>query len=252
MFANQTGVQTIFSCKSEPVNLQMQSRACFTSQNFYKYEGETELALQFITKLESGKYINNYCPFDDHEIERHIKFLDTFTNDSQKLELVYIKDTQVLESFEGKEVLLKISGSNKWHRLVMIWCRYLYESPFQWAMKDAWKLVDETGMDPFVAVQITMNGFSCGNTNHTLYGRIKFDKIPLEKFKELFEKLPSKTQKEEHWGGTTNNPSIQSLWKERKLHSDEKTIVISKYNVEEWDLGWNERKEIYEGITKWW
>ena len=134
----------------------------------------------------------------------------------------------------------------------MIWCRYLYESPFQWAMKDAWKLVDETGLDPFVAVQITMNGFSCGNTNHTLYGRIKFGKIPLEKFKELFEKLPSKTKKEEHWGGTTNNPSIQSLWKERKLHSDEKTIVISKYNVEEWDLGWNERKEIYEGITKWW
>ena len=251
MRITNTGVETIFSCESLNVNLPMELRACFTSKNFYKYEGETILTLQVGTHLKG--FVENYCPFTNEEIERHLKYLNVFTDESQALQLLYIKDINCYPVESGKEIKLKIIGSNKWHRLVMIWSRYLYESPFQWAMKDAWRLSDETGIDPFLAVQIIMNSFSIGNTNHTLYGRLRFYPISIEDFKKCFDELPSTVDHNTDWPRACGtNPSLQSIWydKDRQKSEDEQTLDINVYQSGTWDKTWDIRKNLYERTKK--
>ena len=168
---NSFGTHTIYSCDSKDIKLPMDDRICYGGDKFYFYNGNTNLKLRVNTVLIENRFNRNYCPFNKDEIERHIKFLEYFFTEDQYLKLNSITSvTDNNTNFRGEEIDINIVGTNKWHRLVMIWLRYLYESPFQGAMKDAWRLTDETGINPFESVQIVINGFNTGNVNHTLYG----------------------------------------------------------------------------------
>ena len=233
----------------------MAERICYGGDKFYKYNGNTNLKLRVNTVIQENKYSGNYCPFNKDEIERHIKFLEEFFTKDQYLKInSIISITENDSKFRGEEIDLDIVGTNKWHRFVMIWLRYLYESPFQGAMKDAWRLTDETKLNPFESVQIVMNGFDTGNVNHTLYGRTRFKINSLEDFKEKYSKLESVIDKDHEWGGSEHNPSLQTLFEECPIRDPDKIyyIDINKISLDNWDSTWEKRKEVYERIKERW
>lgn len=242
-----TGTQTVFSSEGPVVN-EMSSRACFGGYYFYKYTGEQIYTILFNTTKDENT-VPNYCPFSIEEIERHIKELDFFVNNERLIEIINIgphkskgpynywsKKTE----FDWIEVKVKVTGPNKWHRLFMVWIRYMYEQPFQMAMKDAYNLSEELNINPFEAVEITMNGFGTGNTNHTLYGVKRFKFMSRDQFKELFESMPSSVTE---YAKQDTNPSLQSLWESCNYPINE--LNLNNYDAFNWDIGYKERKETY-------
>lgn len=133
--------------------------ACFGNSDFYKYRDKQVYKILLNVSTNPKLSMPNFCPFTDAEIERHIHELDYFLNDSRKLKLLGIKDhekphekygwwaysNEPTDFINWKELNVEIEGTNKWHRMFMIWVRYLYESPFQFAMWDAYRLSEEWG-----------------------------------------------------------------------------------------------------------
>ena len=241
----------------------MQIRACFIGSSFYKYRGKQEYTIRLVIDdiVNNNKYLPNYCPFSMEEVERHLHELDWLLDETRSLKILEIKtilNDPILSGCYDKsphdwiEFKIEVEGDNKWHRLVLIWARYLYESPFQFAMKDAYRIAEEFKINTFEASEIAMLAFNCGNVNHTLFGRYKFKFKTREEFVEGFLKLPSIFNKETNYS-SKDNPSLQSLWVDDKSPSQE-CISIGTHDAASWSTTWDIRKEtysrIYERVSK--
>jgi hypothetical protein len=227
----------------------METRACFMPNNFYKYEGDLEYKIRMYRTMEKDKYIANFCSCSDQEIRDHINFLNNFSDKERSIQF----SPDIIEVEPGlTEITLRIIGPNKWHRLVLIWTRYLFEDPFQAITKEAHRFSRETGTDLFESEQICFRSYKyTGNHNHTLFGNHCFKIIKTSDFLEKFNSLKSEVPKEYRWGGTTNNPSLQTLWEIDKSMGFEMDLPRErdKENTEE---NWIKRKKIYERVKELW
>lgn len=245
------GTQSIFSCKGENFDIGMETRACFMPMNFYKYEGDLEYKLRMYRTLVKDKYRANFCSCSDQEILDHINFLNNFSNQNRSVSI----SPEIKEVEPGlSEITLKIVGPNKWHRLVLIWTRYLFEDPFQILTKECHRFARETDTDLFLSEQICFRAYTnSGNQNHTLYGLNYFKIIKTSDFLEKFNSLESTvpTPEDYKWGGTNNNPSLQTLWEKEDSRGFEMNLYKER-EKEDTEENWIKRKEIYERIKKLW
>lgn len=219
--------------------------------NFYRYEGDLEYKMRMYRKKTKDKYIVNFCSCSDQEILDHINFLNIFSDKTRSVQV----SSDIVEIEPGfTEITIRVIGPNKWHRLVLIWTRYLFEDPFQILTKEAHRFSQETGTDLFVSEQICFRSYLfTGNDNHTFFGTRFFKIIKTSDFLEKFNLLKSKVPdpKSYQWGATVNNPSLQTMWE-----SDETTgfeMDLSKEREkEDTEENWIKRKEIYERIKELW
>ena len=229
----------------------METRACFMPMNFYKYEGDLEYKMRMYRKTVKDKYLANFCSCSDQEILDHINFLNNFSDGTR-----YVKVSSDLVEVEPglTEITLKVVGPNKWHRLVLIWTRYLFEDPFQILTKEAHRFSRETGTDLFMSEQICFRSYSyTGNYNHTLFGAHSFKIIKTSDFLEKFNLLKSEVPDPEdyHWGGTENNPSLQTLWESNETTGFEMDLSKER-EKEDIEENWIKRKKIYGRIKELW